>query len=403
MSDAYRDSDIAIIGMSARFAGAQNVASYWQNIIDGVDCITEASDRWASPYFEPGSTDNDRIYTRKGGFIGETVEFDPSEYGIMPSTVASADVDHFLALVHAHDAIADAGYSHRPFDRTRTGVILGRGTYVNRGYNTLLQHGQTIDQILDLVRCLNPVVKPENLERLREELKSTLPPFSGEVVASLVPNVITGRIANRLDLMGPNYIVDAACASSLIAIGHAIDELRNDRCDMMLTGAVHATTPPQLYMMFCQLNGMSRAGLRPFDRAADGTLLGEGVGILVLKRLPDAERDGDRIYALVKTVGVSSDGRALGLLAPRAEGQIAALERAYADELCRSEHGRVGRGARHGHAARRQNGNRVAHCAFRASSRSRASGRVRLSKVDDRPLHSSRRSCRRNKSNAGAQ
>jgi acyl transferase domain-containing protein len=329
MRNAPRHPDIAIIGMSARFAGAPDIEKYWHNILDGVDCIAEAPDRWASPYFEPASTANDRIYTRKGGFIGETVEFDPSEYGIMPSTVASADVDHFLALVHARDALADAGYSRRSFDRKRTGVILGRGTYINRGYNTLLQHGQTIDQILDLVRALNPLVNPLSLKKLREKLKLTLPPFSGEVVANLVPNVITGRIANRLDLMGPNYIVDAACASSLIAIGQAIDELRSERCDMMLTGALHTTTPPQLYMMFCQLSGMSRTELRPFDRAADGTLLGEGIGILVLKRLPDAERDGDRIYALVKTIGTSSDGRALGLLAPRTEGQVAALERAY--------------------------------------------------------------------------
>ena len=329
MREAPRGSDIAIIGMSARFAGAPDIRKFWHNILDSVDCITESPDRWASPYFDPASAANDRIYTRKGGFIGETVEFDPSEYGIMPSTVASADVDHFLALAHAVDALADAGYSQRSFDRKRTGVILGRGTYVNRGYNTLLQHGQTVDQILDLVRALNPGVRPESLEKLREKLKSTLPPFSGEVVANLVPNVITGRIANRLDLMGPNYIVDAACASSLVAMGHAIDELRSDRSDMMLTGALHTTTPPQLYMMFCQLSGMSRTALRPFDQAADGTLLGEGIGILVLKRLPDAERDGDRIYALVKGVGTSSDGRALGLLAPRTEGQVAALQRAY--------------------------------------------------------------------------
>jgi acyl transferase domain-containing protein/phosphopantetheinyl transferase (holo-ACP synthase) len=330
MIKARRVPEIAIIGMSARFAGAPDIEKYWHNILDGVDCITEACDRWASPYFDPDSSANDRIYTRKGGFIGATVAFDPSEHGIMPSTIASADVDHFLALAHARNALADAGYDRRPFDRKRTGVILGRGTYVNRGYNTLLQHGQTVDQILDLVRSLNPEVKHESLEKLRAALKSTLPPFSGEVVANLVPNVITGRIANRLDLMGTNYIVDAACASSLIAIGQAIEELRNDRCDMMLTGAVHSTTPPQLYMMFCQLNGMSRTRLRPFDLAADGTLLGEGIGILVLKRLSDAERDGDRVYALIKAVGTSSDGRALGLLAPRSEGQIAALDRAYA-------------------------------------------------------------------------
>lgn len=331
MTDDRRSRDIAIIGMSAHFARAPDLATYWQNILDEVDAIAEASDRWAEPYFDPSSTANDRIYTRKGGFLGDTVDFDPAKFGIMPNTVASADADHFLALEHAQGALADAGYGERPFDRARTGVILGRGTYVNRSNNMLIQHGQAVDQVIDVVKSLHPDMTPAALERLRAKLKATLPPFSGEVVPGLVPNVITGRIANRLDLMGPNYIVDAACASSLIAVGLAVEELRAGRCDMMLSGAINTTTPPQLYMMFCQLNGMARDALRPFDRAADGTLLGEGVGVIVLKRLEDAERDGDRIYAVIKGVGSSSDGRALGLLAPRREGQLAALRRAYAE------------------------------------------------------------------------
>ena len=322
-------ADIAVIGVSARFAGAPDRATYWENILAGVDAVHDASDRWASPYFDAASKANNRIYTRRGGFLGDTIDFSPSEFGIVPNTVPSADIDHFLALQHARDALADAGYLDREFDRTKTGIILGRGTYIGRSNTTLLQHGQALDQIGEVVKALFPEATAGTIDLLKTKLQATLPPFAGETVPGLVPNVITGRIANRLDLMGPNYIIDAACASSLIAIASAVQELRTGRCDMMLTGAVNGTTPPQLYMMFCQLNGMAHGNLRPFQSGTDGTLLGEGVGVLVLKRLADAEAAGDRIYGIIKGVGTSSDGRALGLLAPRGDGQRVALDDAY--------------------------------------------------------------------------
>ena len=305
-------ADIAVIGVSARFAGAPDRATFWENILAGVDAVHDASDRWSSPYFDPNSKANNRIYTRRGGFLGDTIDFSPSEFGIVPNTVASADIDHFLALQHARDALADAGYLDREFDRSKTGIILGRGTYIGRSNTTLLQHGQALDQIGEVVKALFPEAAPATIDLLKTKLQATLPAFAGETVPGLVPNVITGRIANRLDLMGPNYIIDAACASSLIAIASAVQELRSGRCDMMLTGAVHGTTPPQLYMMFCQLNGMAHGSLRPFQSGTDGTLLGEGVGVLVLKRLADAEAAGDRIYGIIKGVGTSSDGRGVG-------------------------------------------------------------------------------------------
>jgi acyl transferase domain-containing protein/phosphopantetheinyl transferase len=323
--------DIAIIGMAARFARAPDLSTYWENILAKVDAVSDASDRWSTPFFDPASSDNDRIYTRKGGFLGDSVEFDPTEFGVMPATVAAGDADHFLALQATTAALADAGYSDRPFDRENTGVILGHGTYVNRGYNTLLQHGQIVDQTLALLCELHPELDDASTAALRRALKESLPSFSSTTVPSLVPNVITGRIANRLDLRGPNYIVDAACASSLVAVELSIRELLTGRCSMMLTGGIHSSTPPQLYMMFCQLNALSRGRLRPFDRAAGGTLLGEGLGVLVLKRRVDAEHAGDRIYALIQATGTASDGRALGLLTPRKEGQELALRRAYRD------------------------------------------------------------------------
>ncbi len=322
-------TDIAIIGMSALFPGARNMQAYWQNILNKVDAVTQAPKKWANAYLDADSRQNDRIYTSKGGFLGDLAQFDPMEFGIMPNSVDGADPDHFLALKVSRDALKDSGYLDRPFNRHKAGIILGRGTYVNRGFGNWMQHGMVVDQTMSLMQQLNPHLDADTLTQIRQELKASLPPFTAEMSPGLVPNIVTGRIANRLDLMGANYLVDGACASSLIAVELAIKELLSNRCDLMLAGGVQASTPPQVHMIFCQLNALSRSNIRPFDSAADGTLLSEGLGVLALKRLADAEKDGDRIYAVIKGIGTSSDGKALGLLAPRKKGQLMALQRAY--------------------------------------------------------------------------
>ena len=326
-------TDIAIVGMSALFPGCRDLAAYWQNILNKVDNVHDAPDEWTGSYFEPNSQSNDRLYTRKGGFLGELAEFNPLEFGIMPNSLEAGDPDHFLSLKLARDALFDAGYSDRPFNREKTGIILGRGTYTNRGSVSGVQHGIVLDQTLNLLRQIIPALDRDTLSNIRKELEASLPAYSTDSIPGMVPNLLTGRIANRLDLMGPNYIVDAACASSLIAVELAIDELLNGRCDMMLAGGVQAATPPQIFMMFCKLGALSRSKIRPFDAEADGTLLAEGLGMLVIKRLTDAERDGDRIYAVIKGLGSSSDGKELGLLAPRLQGQVLALQRVYENSI----------------------------------------------------------------------
>ena len=336
MTDKHTDAasavtrvEIAIVGMAGCYAGARDMPQFWQNILNKVDAVRDADAEWVGPYFDPNPTSNDRTYTIKGGFLGELAEVDPREFGVLPTAAEGGEPDHMLALKHARDALADAGYLTRPFDRERAGIVLGRGTYANRGNFNLLSHGLVIDQTMSLMRHLRPDLTEADWASLRAELKSQLPPYNADLVAPLTPNVITGLIANRLNLMGPNFIVDAACASSLIALDVAVRELQTGRSDLMLSGGVHAQVPPQLYIQFCLLNALSRDKIRPFSKSAGGTLLGEGCGVLVLKRLADAERDGDRIYAVIKGIGTSSDGKAKGLLAPRLEGEILALKRAY--------------------------------------------------------------------------
>src|SRR4029077_12377841 len=143
----------------------------------------------------------------------------------------------------------------------------------------------------------------------------------------LVANAGAGRIASRLDLGGTNCVVDAACASSLAALHLACLELSAGSSDMVITGGLDTFNDIFMYMCFSKPPALSPTGdAKPFDRDCDGTILGEGLGMLVLKRLEDAERDGDRIYAVVKGIGSSSDGRGNAIYAPRADGQKEALE-----------------------------------------------------------------------------
>ncbi len=327
------EHDVAIVGMSCLFPGASSLEAYWDNIMSGASAISDPPPGSWDPdvYFDPDSTANDRVYCKRGGFLSGLTKFEPAKYGIIPSSVDGGEPDQWLALKLAVEALTDAGYSDLPEAvRRKTGVILGRGTYLNRGNFIVAQHGIIVDQTMSLLATLCPQFGTEELAEIRSGLKANLPPFTTDTVPGLVPNIITGRIANRLDLMGPSYTVDAACASSLLALDHAVRGLVAGELDMALVGGSHVVTPVPVLMLFCQLGALSRRQeIRPFDQLADGTILGEGLGMTVLKRRCDAERDGDRIYAVVKGVGTSSDGRGTGVMAPRLEGEALALERAY--------------------------------------------------------------------------
>ncbi|MGH8929117.1 MAG: beta-ketoacyl synthase N-terminal-like domain-containing protein [Egibacteraceae bacterium] len=321
--------DIAIIGMACLFPKAPDVATFWDNILGKVSAVTDAPPEGVAGLYDPEASTNDRIYTNRGGFLGELARFNPFDYGVLPRSIDGGDAEHFIALRVAHEALADAGYLDRPFDRERAAVIIGRGNYFNRGLGTVLQH-LAIDPTIRLLATLHPEHTASELDTVKRQLKASLPPFDADTAPGLVSSVMCGRIANRLNLMGSAYAVDAACASSLIAVDLAIQELASGKADMVLAGGIQVSSTVPAMLIFCQLGALSRRGeVRSFSGEADGTLLGEGAGVLVLKRRVDAERDGDRIYALLKAVGVASDGRAVGVLAPRVEGEELAMRRAY--------------------------------------------------------------------------
>ncbi len=311
---SQKPSDIAIVGMSCILPKAGDLRIYWENILDKVDAITEVPpDRWDwRLYFDEDSKARDKIYSRWGGFLDDIV-FDPVTYGMPPNSLRSIEPLHLLALEGVRHALKDAGYENRDFDRENTSVIVGTGGGIGElGQNYVLRSG--LPTFIE-----NP-----------EEIFKKLPEWTEDSFPGILMNVLAGRIANRFNLGGVNYTVDAACASSLAALYDAVRELECGTSDMVIVGGADAGQNPFAYFCFCKTHALSSTGrCRVFDEKADGTVISEGLCFLVLKRLEDAERDGDRIYAVIKSVAGASDGRQKGMTAPNPMGQLSALKRAY--------------------------------------------------------------------------
>ncbi|MFJ9714487.1 SDR family oxidoreductase [Streptomyces sp. NPDC101213] len=303
--------DIAVVGMACMFPEAPDLSTFWANVVGGVDAVGEVpADRW-----DPAVHHGTSTASKWGGFL-PPIPFDPLRYGIPPASLGHVEPVQLLSLEAARRALEDAGYGDggREFDRSRTSVVFGAEA------GSDLSNAATLRAVLPSYYGTVPRGLDEQLPRLTEDS------FPG-----MLANVVSGRIANRLDLGGANYTVDAACASSLAAVDAACKELLAGTSDVVLCGGADLHNGINDYVLFSSVHALSPTGRsRAFDGSADGIALGEGVACVVLKRLADAERDGDRIYGVVKGVGSSSDGRSLGLTAPRPEGQRSALRRAYA-------------------------------------------------------------------------
>ncbi|MEU9264743.1 beta-ketoacyl synthase N-terminal-like domain-containing protein [Streptomyces sp. NPDC048251] len=348
---------VAIVGMAVLLPGAAGLDAYWRNLRDGVDAIGEVPEgRWDAEFYRPGTASEpavaDRVYARRGGFVDGLAEVEVTRFGIMPHSVAGTEPDQLIALHVASAALDDAGGPDRLPDRGRVGVVLGRGGYLGPGLVRLDQRVRTAGQLVRTLGELLPDLTSDQLGRVRAAFTERLGPDSPESAIGLVPNLAASRIANRLDLRGPAYTVDAACASSLVAVDQAVAELGSGRCDLMLAGGVHHCHDITLWSVFSQLRALSPSQRsRPFHRDADGILIGEGTGVVVLKRLADAERDGDRIYAVIRGTGVASDGRAAGLVNPDPGGQAQAVRQAWrAAGLDPAEPGSIGLLEAHGTA-----------------------------------------------------
>jgi len=310
---------IAVVGMAGMFAGSTDTNGFWNTILSGKDEITEVpTERWDpaiyyTPELSEGTTGR-RTVSKWGGFL-RPVTIDPIRFGIPPSALSSIDPSQLLALEVANQALNDAGYPYDApgADHSRTGVVFAAEP------GSDYRDGLTLRAVL-----------PAYLGDLPPELDEQLPSFTEDTFPGQLANVIAGRIANRLDLGGANFTVDAASAASLAALDVACSQLTAGSTDLMLCGAVDLHNSIGDFLMFGSVQALSAKGrVAAFDAAADGTALGEGVACVALKRLADARRDGDRVYAVIKGVGAASDRRARSLTAPRVEGQVQAMRRAY--------------------------------------------------------------------------
>ena len=334
-NEAYglKTTPIAIIGTAGIFAESHDVAEYWDNILNKIDCITEVPpSRWSvDDYYDPDPSARDKVYCKRGGFLPD-IDFNPIEFGIPPNILEVTDVSQLLGLVVTRDLLADAGYGNPPggrdFDRSRVGVVLG----VAGGQKMITPLASRLQYpVWD--RVLSSYGLPAaQVSEIIDKIKLAYVEWNENAFPGLLGNVIAGRIANRFDFGGLNCVADAACASSLSAITLAVSQLLERRADMMIAGGVDTDNSPFTFMCFSKTPAFSKADApRPFDAEADGMMIGEGLGMMMLKRLADAERDGDHVYAVIRGLGASSDGRYKSIYAPRPEGQALALHRAYED------------------------------------------------------------------------
>ncbi|WP_307875325.1 SDR family oxidoreductase [Frankia nepalensis] len=311
--------DIAIVGMACVLPDAPDLAAFWANVVAGADAVSLVPpERWDVGVYADadgegdGGPSGEKSRSKWGGFLPR-VPFDPLRYGIPPASLASIEPVQALALETARRALEDARLDPARVDHSRTGVVFGTEP------NSDLSAAITLRAVL-----------PAYYGEVPPELDEVLPRITAETFTGILGNIVASRISNRLDLGGPAYVVDAACASSLAALDLGCKELRFGGADVMICGGADLHNGALDYLLFSSVGALSPTGrARPFAADADGTTLGEGVACVVLKRLADAERDGDRVYAVIKGLGSASDGRSLGLTAPRPEGQRLALERAY--------------------------------------------------------------------------
>ncbi|MEM9876073.1 MAG: beta-ketoacyl synthase N-terminal-like domain-containing protein, partial [Myxococcota bacterium] len=323
-------SPIAIVGVSAIFPGSVSRDGFWRDILAGRDLIQDVPPtHWRiDDYFDPDPTARDKVYAKRGAFLSG-VTFDAMGWGVPPAIVPATDTTQLLALIVAQRVLDDATRGGGLDDerRARTSVILG----VTSAQELLGNMVSRLQRPIWAKALRETGLGAEAVEEACERIANHYVEWQESTFPGVLGNVIAGRIANRLDLGGTNCVTDAACASSFSALSMAVQELRLGDSDLVIAGGADTMNDIFMYMCFSKTPALSPTGdCRPFSEAADGTLLGEGLGMFALRRLDDAERDGDPVYAVLRGVGASSDGRAKSVYAPVAAGQSQALRRAYA-------------------------------------------------------------------------
>ncbi len=327
---------VAIVGVGAILPDAPNAKAFWKNICEKRYSITEVSpDRWnPEDYYDPDRSAPAKTYSKIGSWV-RGFKFDWKRFHIPPRVANEMDEGQQWAVEIAAEALADYGYPNRPLDLDRTGCVLGQAMAGEKHYMSTLRINfpewvRALKQV-DEFRDLPENVKQAILSQWVKVADKMLPPITEDTMPGELANIISGRVANVLNLRGPNFITDAACASTFAAVDSAVDLLVEGHCDAVITGGVDRNMGPSSFVKFSKIGALSATGTRPFGDGADGFVMGEGSAVFLCKRLADAERDGDKIYAVIRGVGGSSDGKGKGITAPNPVGQRLAIARAWED------------------------------------------------------------------------
>ena len=332
---AYRA--IAIVGAGAVLPDAPNVPAFWENVKNGRYSISEVTpDRWDPAfYYDPDPSAPDKTYSKIGGWVRES-RMGSDE--VAPADPAARRRCHGCGAEMGHrrtrEALEDYGYPKRPLEpgshRSDPGQRHGRRKTLPHRAARVSSRNMPMNwpKAPASPRCRKPCVRDITRE-LHDRMGKRLPEITEDTMPGELANCIAGRIANLFNFHGPNYVCDAACASAMAAITAAVEGLVENDFDVAVTGGIDRNMGAQTFVKFCKIGALSATGTRPYAEGADGFVMGEGAAIFLLKRLADAERDGDKIYAVLRGIGGSSDGKGKGITAPNPIGQKFCLERAW--------------------------------------------------------------------------
>jgi malonyl CoA-acyl carrier protein transacylase len=296
VNDFVREDDIAVIGMGCRFPQAPDLESFWQLLREGKDAVSEVpTDRWDwHTYYDNNPEAANKTYSRWGGFIDGVDQFDPMFFNISPREAKLIDPQQRIFLEVAWETLEHAGYSAERLAQTEVGVFVGCS---NNGYY--------------------------------QRIAPALTPLDHAAGIGNQNAIIANRVSFFLNLRGPSILVDTMCSSSLVTLHMACQSLREGECTVALAGGVNILLSPEYYIAMSRMKAHSPDGrCKTFDRRANGIVLGEGAGAVLLKPLGRALEDGDKVYAVIKGSAVNHGGNTNGLTAPNPRSQAEVICRA---------------------------------------------------------------------------